>query len=65
MQNEELQQKHSIINKSQVINGDFQIPQINGIVLTSSASKKLLPTVNDTRTDLMKAIRDGKLYKYI
>ncbi|XP_037957803.1 wiskott-Aldrich syndrome protein family member 3 isoform X2 [Teleopsis dalmanni] len=56
------QQPHQIMPKP-LANGDIQLGQTNGVMIGQQqhivGPKKLLPPFHDTRTDLMKAIRDG------
>lgn len=42
-------------------NGD--IPNMNGMIGIKSPPKKIIPPAHDNRSDLMKAIRDGKYIK--
>lgn len=59
-----LQCPHQLLQKT-LPNGDLQMPQANGIIIGGTGqhivgAKKLLPPFHDSRTDLMKSIRDGK-----
>lgn len=46
-----------------VANGDLNNGSAGGMLITpqkTKQQKKILPTIDDTRNDLLKAIRDGK-----
>lgn len=51
-----------------VANGDLNNGSAGGKLITPqkiTQQKKILPTIDDTRNDLLKAIRDGKNCKFI